>query len=83
MVDQFCQPTNLAEHYKRQAAANPDKHRYCSENAYVENDADVPAVLDVLERRGFRMRRLPDPDPHGPPSGAFGAVFVRPDAAWG
>ncbi|KAK6207098.1 hypothetical protein LQW54_007527 [Pestalotiopsis sp. IQ-011] len=46
LVDQFCQPTNLAEHYKRQAAANPDKHRYCSENAYVENDADVPAVLE-------------------------------------
>ncbi|KAF7521463.1 hypothetical protein G7054_g12451 [Neopestalotiopsis clavispora] len=46
VVDMFCEPTSLAEHYIRQAAANPDGHRYCSENAYIENDADVPAVLE-------------------------------------
>jgi hypothetical protein len=46
VVDMFCEPTSLAEHYVRQAAANPDGHRYCSENAYIENDADVPAVLE-------------------------------------
>ncbi|KAK7899768.1 hypothetical protein LTR67_003513 [Exophiala xenobiotica] len=39
-------PTNLAEQYKNQADANPENHRYCAENAYISNDADVPAVLE-------------------------------------
>lgn len=32
--------------YGKQAAANPENHRYCSENAYIANEADVPAVLE-------------------------------------
>ncbi|KAK9779963.1 putative FAD-binding PCMH-type domain-containing protein [Seiridium cardinale] len=46
LVDTFCEATALEDHYYRQAAANPEGHRYCSENAYIENDADVPAVLE-------------------------------------
>ncbi|KAH6647970.1 FAD binding domain protein [Truncatella angustata] len=46
LAETFCEPTSLEKHYVRQAAANPEGHRYCSENAYIENDADVPAVLE-------------------------------------
>ncbi|GKT46374.1 6-hydroxy-D-nicotine oxidase [Colletotrichum spaethianum] len=38
-------PTSLPLQYVDQDAANPPAHRYISENAYVANDADVPAVL--------------------------------------
>jgi FAD/FMN-containing dehydrogenase len=39
-------PTSLANEYCNQAAANPNGHRYCAENAYIKNDADVAAVLE-------------------------------------
>lgn len=43
----FAQPTTLPGQYEPQTAANPEGHRYCSENAYVRNDeGDVPAVLE-------------------------------------
>ncbi|KIW58735.1 hypothetical protein PV05_03232 [Exophiala xenobiotica] len=40
------QPTSLAKEYQNQAAANPKNHRYCAENAYICNDADVVTVLE-------------------------------------
>ena len=43
LIDQH---TSLANEYCNQAAANPSGHRYCSENAYIKNDADVAAVLE-------------------------------------
>lgn len=42
----FAQPTSLPGQYDPQEAANPANHRYCAENAYICNDADVPAVLE-------------------------------------
>ncbi|GAM86967.1 hypothetical protein ANO11243_049880 [Dothideomycetidae sp. 11243] len=38
-------PTSLAKEYADQAHANPQGHRYCAENGYVDNDADVVATL--------------------------------------
>ncbi|KAK2597823.1 hypothetical protein N8I77_012584 [Diaporthe amygdali] len=46
LVEDFAKPTTLPDQYAPQAVANPEGHRYCSENAYVSNDADVPAVLE-------------------------------------
>ncbi|KAF2158263.1 Glucooligosaccharide oxidase [Myriangium duriaei CBS 260.36] len=48
-------PTSLAKEYADQAHANPQGHRYCAENGYVKNDADVTAVLE----RAFKT--LPHP----------------------
>ncbi|KAI0594721.1 hypothetical protein F4775DRAFT_606014 [Biscogniauxia sp. FL1348] len=42
----FCEPTSLHQEYCTQEDANPRAHRYCSENSYIANDADVPAVLE-------------------------------------
>ncbi|KAH9907509.1 FAD-binding domain-containing protein [Xylariomycetidae sp. FL2044] len=42
----FCDPTSLANEYREQVRAQPPGYRYCSENAYVADDADVPAVLE-------------------------------------
>ncbi|KAK5132325.1 hypothetical protein LTR08_009160 [Meristemomyces frigidus] len=39
--------TDLADQYKNQAAANPEGHRYCTENAYISNDADVTTVMEA------------------------------------
>ncbi|KAJ9653149.1 hypothetical protein H2198_007661, partial [Neophaeococcomyces mojaviensis] len=39
------QHTSLAHEYATQAEANPSGHRYCAENGYVKNDADVVAAL--------------------------------------
>lgn len=38
--------TSLFQEYRDQANANPPDHRYCSENGYVKNDADVVSVLE-------------------------------------
>ncbi|KAH8896034.1 FAD binding domain protein [Thozetella sp. PMI_491] len=46
-IESYCKPTDLPEQYRGQATNNPDGHRYCSENAYISNDADV---VDVLEK---------------------------------
>ena len=45
-VEAVNEATDLAEQYRVQAAANPERHRYCAENAYISNDADVTAVLE-------------------------------------
>ncbi|KAL6235089.1 hypothetical protein BDW75DRAFT_230595 [Aspergillus navahoensis] len=37
---------HLENQYINQGKANPDGHRYCAENAYLHNDADVPRVLE-------------------------------------
>ncbi|KAJ4423862.1 hypothetical protein N0V82_001446 [Gnomoniopsis sp. IMI 355080] len=46
MIESFAHPTSLPGQYEPQEAANPAGHRYCSENAYVRNEDDVPAVLE-------------------------------------
>lgn len=43
----FAQPTTLPDQYAPQAASNPPDHRNYAENGYINDDADVP---DVLER---------------------------------
>jgi hypothetical protein len=42
----FCRETSLSNEYCAQADANPEGHRYCAENAYVENDADVASIFE-------------------------------------
>lgn len=42
----FMKPTTLQNEYDDQAAANPEGHRYCADNAYIANDADVVSVLE-------------------------------------
>lgn len=37
--------TTLAQEYADQDQANPEGHRYCDENGYAKNDADVVGVL--------------------------------------
>ncbi|KAJ5112844.1 hypothetical protein N7532_000889 [Penicillium argentinense] len=70
----FCQEDSLDNQYNKQANANPEQHRYCTDNAYIENDADVPAVLEeafttLPHRKAFTLwyamnpcsrRKLPD-----------------------
>lgn len=70
----FCQEDSLEQQYDKQDGANPSKHRYCAENAYIENDADVPAVLEeafttLPHKKAFALwyamnpcsrRKLPD-----------------------
>ncbi|KAJ5735025.1 FAD binding domain protein [Penicillium malachiteum] len=70
----FCKEDSLDEQYDNQERANPEKHRYCAENAYIKNDADVPAVLEeafttLPHRKAFALwypmnpcsrRKLPD-----------------------
>jgi hypothetical protein len=70
----FTEPTSLQEQYIDQALANPEGHRYCSDNAYISNDADVATVLEetfttLPSRKSFSLwfamaptsrRKLPD-----------------------
>jgi hypothetical protein len=70
----FARPTTLKQEYEMQGAANPDGHRYCCDNAYLENDSDVAGVLDeafttLPSRKSFALwfsmaplsrRQLPD-----------------------
>ncbi|KGO37749.1 FAD linked oxidase, N-terminal [Penicillium expansum] len=42
----FCQEDSLEKQYINQGEKNPEKHRYCADNAYIQNDADVPSVLE-------------------------------------
>ncbi|KAJ5682092.1 uncharacterized protein N7477_002032 [Penicillium maclennaniae] len=44
--ERFSKEDSLDEQYNNQAAANPENHRYCADNAYMADDADVPAVLE-------------------------------------
>lgn len=70
----FCQVDSLDNQYIAQGKANPEQHRYCCDNAYIKNDADVPAVLEegfltLPHRKAFSLwyamnpcsrRKLPD-----------------------
>ena len=38
-------PTSLIKEYEDQAGANPSRHRYTCDNAYIKDDADVVEVL--------------------------------------
>lgn len=42
----FCREDSLEEQCINQAKANPSNHRYCADNAFIHNAADVPAVLE-------------------------------------
>lgn len=46
IVEDVNKETSLAKEYRDQANANPPGHRYCAENGYVKNEADVAAVLE-------------------------------------
>lgn len=46
LVHWFCDATSLEKEYANQAHANPSGHRYHCDNAYISNDADIPAVLE-------------------------------------
>jgi hypothetical protein len=41
----MCRPSSLECEYDAQGIANPEGHRYTSDNAYISNDADVTEVL--------------------------------------
>ncbi|KAF1350340.1 FAD-binding domain-containing protein [Lizonia empirigonia] len=70
----FANPTSLHEQYIEQALANPEGHRYCSDNAYIDNNSDVAGVLEetfttLPSRKSFSLwyamaptsrRKLPD-----------------------
>ncbi|KAF4625090.1 hypothetical protein G7Y89_g13076 [Cudoniella acicularis] len=45
IIEVPCVPTSLRKEYEDQAAANPHKHRYRCDNAYIENNANVTEVL--------------------------------------
>ncbi len=45
-IEVFCQSTSLPQEYCVQGANNPAHHRYCAEDAYIRNDADVVGVLE-------------------------------------
>ncbi|KAL3472369.1 FAD binding domain protein [Aspergillus californicus] len=74
LTEWFSQPDSLENQYKKQEDANPEQHRYCSDNAYIDNDANVPAVLEeafttLPHKKAFALwfamnpcsrRKLPD-----------------------
>lgn len=74
LVHWFCQETSLNKEYNDQAAANPSGHRYCTDNVYLNNDADVSAILEkafttLPSKKAFTLwysmdpcsrRKLPD-----------------------
>ncbi|KAI0009219.1 FAD-binding domain-containing protein [Xylariaceae sp. FL0662B] len=47
ILELFCDPTSLDREYIGQEQAQPVGLRYCSENAYIVNDEDVPTVLEA------------------------------------
>lgn len=44
-----CIETSLVNEYTEQGAANPEKHRYCCDNAYVSNDLRPEEVASTLK----------------------------------
>lgn len=42
----FCKIETLEMQYVNQDEKNPEGHRYCADNAYIPNDADVPGILE-------------------------------------
>ena len=45
IMESMCRVTSIEDQYCDQALANPEGHRYTSDNAYIDNDADVAEVL--------------------------------------
>ncbi|KAH7391986.1 hypothetical protein BKA66DRAFT_580070 [Pyrenochaeta sp. MPI-SDFR-AT-0127] len=43
---EFAHPSSMQQEYIQQGLANPKNHRYCSDNAYVNNDSDVASVIE-------------------------------------
>ena len=74
LVEWFNKEDSLESQYCDQAAANPEGHRYCADNAYIINDADVSTVLQdafctLPSKKAFTLwyamypcsrRKLPD-----------------------
>jgi hypothetical protein len=46
LAEWYCREDSLGNLYDKQAKANPKGHRYHTDNAYVQNGADVVAVLE-------------------------------------
>jgi hypothetical protein len=42
----FCEETNWSQQFRNKADAYPEGHRYCADNSFLENDADVAAILE-------------------------------------
>lgn len=42
----FCEETSLDQEYETKAKSYPEQHRYSVDNAFVNNDVDVAAVLE-------------------------------------
>lgn len=62
----FCAEDSLANQHSAQANANPADHRYCAENAFIDNDADVAAVLEeasttLPHRKAFALYNAMNP----------------------
>lgn len=74
LVQWFNREDSLEQEYNDQATANPEGHRYCADNAYIKNDADVASVLEeaftaLPSKKAFALwyamnpcspRKLPD-----------------------
>ncbi|KAJ0416726.1 hypothetical protein BJY00DRAFT_316607 [Aspergillus carlsbadensis] len=61
-----CKEDSLAGQYVAQKKANPEGHRYCVDNAYIQNGADVPKVLEeafttLPHRKAFVLWYAMDP----------------------
>jgi hypothetical protein len=48
MKNWFALPDSLPQEYEKQAAASPNNHRYCCDNAYIGNDEDVGSMLEEV-----------------------------------
>ncbi|KFY27486.1 hypothetical protein V493_03470 [Pseudogymnoascus sp. VKM F-4281 (FW-2241)] len=46
IIEVISQPTSMADQYQVQAQTNPSNHRYCADNAFLNDDVDVTAVLE-------------------------------------
>ena len=45
IMTSMCTPSSLSIEYEAQKLANPEGHRYTSDNAYIRNDTDAAEVL--------------------------------------
>lgn len=46
IIEEHNKPTSMSAEYRDQAGANPEGHRYSTDNAYLDNGADVATVLE-------------------------------------
>uniref|UniRef100_A0A093V059 6-hydroxy-D-nicotine oxidase n=1 Tax=Talaromyces marneffei PM1 TaxID=1077442 RepID=A0A093V059_TALMA len=44
-VRSYCDETSLKEQFRHKRGAYPEGHRYCADNSFLNNDADVGSVL--------------------------------------